>query len=1214
LILAVSLYLIPYLSFIPPAPRARAAGGSGAQSLTLAPGKPLKASTARGTIHSLSIKLDAGQFLRASASQEQIDLRITVHDPGGRRLGEYVCLRGETCAIIFVAASAGAYRLDVAQFNEEADGGTYEFAVGEIRAVEGRDELRIAAAAAQAEGARLLLEWREASLRRAFTSYENALRLWREAGERGGEFYALRKLGDILRSLGELQRSLDFHQRALKVGREAGDARGEAASLNDGGHVLLSLGRNRQALDMFRKSLRLSGAAADRREEARALNNIGEVYYAFGDLPKSIEYYRRAQAVCEAIGDERGLAQALLNIGYSHSDLSETPLALELYDRALRLWQRTGDRRNEALTLTALGHLHAKSGEKQTALSLYDRASQLFLAMGEKIGRAFILNGIGYVHFQLGQRERAREHYQQALAIFREVGYREGEANSLKSLGDVCYSLGELQPALANYRQSLVAIRAMADRRLEPYALKGIGAVYERLGEQARARAFYDRALSLQRKGGDRREAAYTLNSLALFDIGAGRWHAARGRLREALRLNRDAADPSGESLTLYNFARVERGRGNLAEARARAEASLKLVESLRTKVASKDLRASYFASIHQRYEFYIDLLMSMHGAQPGAGFDALALEASERARARSLLETLSEVRGGIRRSVEPSLLERERQLQLSLNDKAERQMLLHGQRNKEAAAGLAKEIEQVAAEYDSVRAQIRVANPRYAALTQPRPLSLGEIQQQVIDEDTLLLEYSLGEERSYVWAVTREGMESHELPGRAQIEGAADSLYKLLVSHQPIDGESREQRRARLASADEQYWERARTLAAIVLDPVAGRLGSKRRLLVVSDGALQYVPFEALPDPSAPAADIQPAAGIEPDAHGGIHAANPLVLRHEIVNQPSASALALLRGETARRGQTNRRPVAVLADPVFEPDDPRVKLPGRANASHGGVERQRVGEADGALRDAGVLSEGGRMVRLLASREEADSIIAAAASSESLKAVGFSASRETATSPDLARYRIVHFATHGLLNNDHPELSGIVLSLVDESGRPVDGFLRLHDIYNLDLPVDLVVLSACSTALGKEVRGEGIIGLSRGFMYAGAASVMASLWKVDDEATAEMMGHFYRNILQNDLPPGAALREAQLSMWRQRQWRAPYFWAAFVLQGEYRERLGATVRPPPEAALSGKLLATGLLFFLSGGGLFVARRRRREKHLTSHPAAPEPRASAERP
>jgi CHAT domain-containing protein/Flp pilus assembly protein TadD len=829
--------------------------------------------------------------------------------------------------------------------------------------------------------------------------------------------------------------------------------------------------------------------------------------------------------------------------------------------------------------------------------------------MGEKIGRAFILNGIGYVHFQLGQRERAREHYQQALAIFREVGYREGEANSLKSLGDVCYSLGELQAALTNYRQSLAAIRAMADRRLEPYALKGVGAVYERLGEQAKSRAFYDRALSLQRKGGDRREAAYTLNSLALFDIGARRWPAARGRLREALRLNRDAADPSGESLTLYNFARVERGRGNLAEARARAEASLKLVESLRTKVASKDLRASYFASIHQRYEFYIDLLMTMHRAQPGAGFDARALEASERARARSLLETLSEVRGGIHQSVEPSLLERERQLQLSLNDKAERQMLLHGQRNKEAAAELAKEIEQVAAEYDSVRAQIRVANPRYAALTQPRPLSLDEIQQQVIDEDTLLLEYSLGEERSYVWAVTRGGLESHELPGRARIEGTADSLYKLLVAHQPIAGESREQRRARLASADEQYWEQARALAAIVLDPVAGRLGGKR-LLVVSDGALQYVPFEALPDPSAPAA----AAGIQPDAPGGIHAANPLVLRHEIVNQPSASALALLRGETARRGQTNRRPVAVLADPVFERDDPRVKLPGRATASHDDVEPPRAGEADGALRDAGVLSEGGRMVRLLASREEADSIIAAAASSESLKAVGFNASRETATNPDLARYRIVHFATHGLLNNDHPELSGIVLSLVDESGRPIDGFLPLHDIYNLDLPVDLVVLSACSTALGKEVRGEGIIGLSRGFMYAGAASVMASLWKVDDEATAEMMGHFYRNILQNDLPPGAALREAQLSMWRQQQWRAPYFWAAFVLQGEYRERLGATVRPP-EAALSGKLLATGLVFFLSGGGFFVARRRRREKHLTSHPAAPEPRASsAERP
>jgi CHAT domain-containing protein len=172
---------------------------------------------------------------------------------------------------------------------------------------------------------------------------------------------------------------------------------------------------------------------------------------------------------------------------------------------------------------------------------------------------------------------------------------------------------------------------------------------------------------------------------------------------------------------------------------------------------------------------------------------------------------------------------------------------------------------------------------------------------------------------------------------------------------------------------------------------------------------------------------------------------------------------------------------------------------------------------------------------------------------SERLIAKGFDASRARATDPALSRYRIIHFATHGILDRDNPELSAIVLSLVDRQGRPQDGYLRLHDIYNLNLPAELVVLSACDTGLGKEFKGEGLIGLTRGFMYAGAARVMASLWKVEDEPTAKLMRHFYRHMLRGGLPPAAALRQAQIALWQDTEWRAPYFWAAFVIQGEWR-------------------------------------------------------------
>jgi CHAT domain-containing protein len=190
---------------------------------------------------------------------------------------------------------------------------------------------------------------------------------------------------------------------------------------------------------------------------------------------------------------------------------------------------------------------------------------------------------------------------------------------------------------------------------------------------------------------------------------------------------------------------------------------------------------------------------------------------------------------------------------------------------------------------------------------------------------------------------------------------------------------------------------------------------------------------------------------------------------------------------------------------------------------------------------------------RLPFSRYEAESIIALTPKVTGLKATDFNASRALAMSRQLSQYRIVHFATHGLLNSERPELSGLVFSLVDREGKQQDGFLRLHEIYNLQLNADLVVLSACETGLGKEIKGEGLIGLTRGFMYSGAPRVVASLWNVDDFATAELMKLFYQRMLKDGLPAGAALRASQLELSRQKRWASPYFWAGFVLHGEWK-------------------------------------------------------------
>jgi CHAT domain-containing protein len=424
-----------------------------------------------------------------------------------------------------------------------------------------------------------------------------------------------------------------------------------------------------------------------------------------------------------------------------------------------------------------------------------------------------------------------------------------------------------------------------------------------------------------------------------------------------------------------------------------------------------------------------------------------------------------------------------------------------------------------ITVELEQIQSKIREASPQYAALTQPVPLNLREIQTQVLEPETVLLEYSLGTSKSFVWAVTSSSIKSFELAPRAQIESAARRVYELVTArNQKLAKETAMARASRVRQADRAYAAAAAKASSLLLARVASQIVNKR-LLIVGEGVLQYLPFAALPEPTA-----------------DVHARPvPLMVNHEIITAPSASVIALLRHATAGRKPADRA-VAVFADPVFSADDPRV-VQGRRAALHYA--------ADG--------STAPDFARLRFSRNEAEEIAKLSPNGEALKALDFDASRQTVLRSDLAQYRVVHFATHSVLDNEHPELSGIVLSLVDRAGRPQNGFLRLYDIYNLRLGSDLVVVSACQTALGAEIKGEGLVGLTRGFLYAGAPRVVASLWEVDDRTTAELMKRFYQHMFSGPERPAAALRAAKVALWKAHGWEAPYYWGAFTFQGEWR-------------------------------------------------------------
>ncbi|HEX6732028.1 MAG TPA: CHAT domain-containing tetratricopeptide repeat protein, partial [Pyrinomonadaceae bacterium] len=631
---------------------------------------------------------------------------------------------------------------------------------------------------------------------------------------------------------------------------------------------------------------------------------------------------------------------------------------------------------------------------------------------------------------------------------------------------------------------------------------------------------------------------------------------------RRALLLSRKSADPVSEALTLYNLAHLERDRGNLDEARRQIEKAVEIVESLRTKVSSQDLRTTYFATVRDSYELYIDILMLLHKRSSSSEFEAEAFVVSERARARSFLELLREGRAQVREGADAELLKKEREVSEALNIKAQQQMQLLSKRDKHAADEINKELEDLTSQLAQVRDQIKSNNPRYAALTLPQPLDLREVQQRVLRDDSLILEYALGNDRSYVWIVDHGSVAGYELSSRSEIEKSATRLRELLIAYQMVYGEPVTEQTKRRAKAAEALPAEIASLSKLVLGPLSGKLGGKR-LLIIPDGALQYIPFQMLTDPET---------------------SQVLLANHEIAYEPSASTLGLLLSENSER-KAKGNSVAVLADPVFEADDPRMN--GTSNVGESGKDE----DLKQSLRDIGLSADGVEIPRLLASRQEADAIMNSVPWFSGLKAVGFAANRERVLSDELIGYRVVHFATHGLINNERPDLSGIVLSLYDEEGRSRNGFLRLNDIYNLQLPADLVVLSACSTGLGKDVKGEGLIGLTRGFMYAGASSVVASLWKVDDEATAELMKHFYEAMFGKGLTPAAALRDAQLIMSRDQRWQSPYFWAGFVIQGRYDKEVaphGWMLLTTPRVAV---IVGFMVILILT---IIIARRRRR--------------------
>jgi len=939
--------------------------------------------------------------------------------------------------------------------------------------------------------------------------YQNALKYLGE-GLQLSEPKTAERAG-ILAVLSEVHTSKNELQEAEKEALESRDIYhaldvpdGEAKALNQLGLVYQETGEKSKSAAALNAALSIERAQHSTTQYA-TLNNLGDLERYFGDARKAEPLYRQALTLAEKVGDRYQEASILHNLGLNEHALGEESESLATLQRSLEIRRQLKDTDDEAKMLSEIGLFFVDTGKPQEGLDYLLQSLRMLDGKEDQSSQVTVLSKIASAYRLLGKYPEAETYFKRAEDLARQISDSFSQATILNNLATV-----ELTQALAPgvssdkrgellvksdelFSKALLASGKTGSKVSQTHILVSQAIIASERRHQQQALQMLQHAQALASETGDVDTQALAEHTTGTVYARLNDPIAALRHYRRALPLWKNLARVDGEEQTRYVMAKAERKQGHLEEALRDVQEAIRLSDDVRSHVVTDEQRSSLFATTANYYELNIDLLMQLAKVRPGDGYQAQAFEASERGRARSLLDLLAEAHTDILQGVDPKLLADEKRIKQSLaTDEALRLKLTRSAETQQGQQELEKEIADLSASYEHLQAQIRAQSPAYASLTQPRPLTTKEIQSELLDPDTVLLEYALGEERSYLWIISNTSVDAYPLPPRQRIAEAARRLRDRILSRDP-------------------YSEEAAQLSRILLAPAAGEL--KRRIVIIADGELQAaIPFAVLPEPGSD---------------------QPLLVRHEIVSEPSASALAILRRNTAGRSDPPKK-LAMIADPVFELEDERLTAdssrPADARTTHAPFPR---------LKNTGV---------------EASEILRLGQATEELALIGLDANKNTVLAARLGDFRILHFATHGLINTEHPALSGLALSVYDKERRPIDGFLSLNDVYNLHLPVKLVVLSACESAQGEIFRGEGVMGLTRGFMYAGAKTLVVSLWNVDDASTAKLMRAFYQPLLAGPgFNPAASLRTAQLLMLHDERWKDPYYWAAFTVQGDWR-------------------------------------------------------------
>jgi CHAT domain-containing protein len=986
----------------------------------------------------LPMVLSAGDLLHAMFEQQGIDLAIAVADPDGSVIWTRDNLQAGTGLedAWVVADRDGRYVVRVTAHGEKP--GRLKVAQLEHRPATSIDRLRIA-------GERKMAEARAAFRERTPESIEQA---------RGAAVSAAASFA------------------------EAGLAPRQVAALYQLGLCLRDLARFDEALSVLHEGLAVADASDGQIRTSNLHHAVASVHAARGEMDAAVAEIERARDEAASAGDSTGQAWAWNNLGIYQRRLGRVDLAVSAMRAAADLFAADGNQRGSLTARLNQGLLQMERGNADGAIEAYRQVLAGARALGDREREAYALHDLGDAYGVLGDHQRALDLFTQALVIRRQIATPGPVASSLANAGLAADALGDHELAIAHLEEALKLYRLIEDRNGESFALHHLGLLRLPV-DRAAGLDLLDQALAIRRDIGDRGGEGTTLLALGTAHLDAGELDAAMTPLGEALARGETMADPFLEAEAQFQRARLAAAQGETEIALNHVQRAGELAESVRRRVSSEELRATWMAAVRHYAELEVQLLLKL-------GRLGDAFEASEGARARVMVDLVD--RSWVPVTTEPALAEEIRAAEAGI---VRSQRSLMDARSESGVdpdeiGKMERQSEQAFDRYREVRESVRSRQPRRAAFLEPTPATLRETR-HLLGVDTALLEFLVGDDRSVVFVVTSDAVTVHTLPGRERLTADAELMLK------SIDSPGRRGRlTARLAA-----WQLYQTAVAVALKDV----GDRDRLLVVADGPLHAVPFDALVTRDPTTTD-RPAW---------------LLDRFVITVAPSMTVLRLLGSPPQATGPSTRLAVAGFADPVVSDETA-----------------------------ATLLSDGLELGPLPDSRRELKEVGETVGRDHALLSVGADATEERLVgSPEVAAATTLHLATHGLIDDLRPDRTALLMT--PSPGH--DGLLHTYEIFELELANEQVVLSACQTGLGREVRGEGMMGLAHAFFHAGARRLVVSLWSVADASTSDLMVRFYRHMVDHD--PATALTLAKRELANESSTANPFHWAPFVLVGD---------------------------------------------------------------